>query len=421
MINVFETIRIIFGSAFVLFLPGFAWSFVFFRKEKIDLIERIVLSFGLSIILVPMTVFWMNYLVGIRINILDVSIEIAILIFIAIVVYKKKNNLDNSNAIKMIISHRTIMTLVLIVVIGLFIFLNKGYVIDTQNKMMENRTVVANLSLDKDYQLQESKINQIVSTVQITKIHTPINLSKDDILISFRIDDITFVRGQKPVLENALLLARKYNITFDLAVIAKNFDERADPDTYQIFLDNQDVFEIVSHGLTHVNPINKSSTGEFYDEPNNKHIPPEIQEDHIRKMRDIFVAHNLTNYGAKIFLLPWSSGDQTTIDLAEKYGYKLITQRFIPVKGSEYNNGYIIVSKNYVSIDMNQTVKSSDILKYKTDIHRILKNNQTRIQIIFHSINFYKMENSDDLINQIIDEYSHKYQIKFGMISDGLK
>ncbi len=46
---VLEGLRVIFGSLFVLFLPGFAWSFVFFDKTKkeIDWLERVVLSIGL--------------------------------------------------------------------------------------------------------------------------------------------------------------------------------------------------------------------------------------------------------------------------------------------------------------------------------------------------------------------------------------
>lgn len=75
-----EIITIIFGSLFVLFLPGFAWSFVFFKKEEIDWIERIALSFGLSIALVPLAVFWLNYFLGVKINRVNVSIVIIALI-----------------------------------------------------------------------------------------------------------------------------------------------------------------------------------------------------------------------------------------------------------------------------------------------------------------------------------------------------
>lgn len=76
MLNV---LRIIFGSIFIFFLPGYAWSFVFFKKGKIDLIERIALSFGLSIALVPLIVFCLNYLLKVKINLANASIVVGTL------------------------------------------------------------------------------------------------------------------------------------------------------------------------------------------------------------------------------------------------------------------------------------------------------------------------------------------------------
>ena len=71
-----EILRVIFGSAFVLFLPGFVWSYVFFEKGKIDEIERIALSFGLSIALVPLAVFWLNWIFKVKINLMNTSLII---------------------------------------------------------------------------------------------------------------------------------------------------------------------------------------------------------------------------------------------------------------------------------------------------------------------------------------------------------
>ena len=67
---VLEGLRVIFGSLFVLFLPGFAWSFVFFdrAKKEIDWLERVVLSIGLSIALVPLAVFWFNWVLNVKIT-----------------------------------------------------------------------------------------------------------------------------------------------------------------------------------------------------------------------------------------------------------------------------------------------------------------------------------------------------------------
>ena len=71
--------RIILGSTFVLFIPGFAWTFALFKKNEIDIIERIALSFGLSIALVPLVIFYLNYFLHIKITALNSFAVILIL------------------------------------------------------------------------------------------------------------------------------------------------------------------------------------------------------------------------------------------------------------------------------------------------------------------------------------------------------
>jgi len=41
--------RVILGFILVFFLPGFAWTLVFFSGRQINIIERLALSLGLSI------------------------------------------------------------------------------------------------------------------------------------------------------------------------------------------------------------------------------------------------------------------------------------------------------------------------------------------------------------------------------------
>lgn len=72
--SILDILRIFFGSVFVLFVPGFAWSYVFFAKKNIDWIERVALSFGLSIALVPLTIFWLNWLFQVKITLLNTSL-----------------------------------------------------------------------------------------------------------------------------------------------------------------------------------------------------------------------------------------------------------------------------------------------------------------------------------------------------------
>lgn len=85
MMELIELLRVVLGSIFVLFLPGFAWSYVFFEKGEIDEIERIALSFGLSIALVPLVVFYLNWLFEIKINLVNSTMVIIALIAVPLV------------------------------------------------------------------------------------------------------------------------------------------------------------------------------------------------------------------------------------------------------------------------------------------------------------------------------------------------
>lgn len=62
----FYIVRIILGLMLVFFLPGFAWSLVFFGQLRI--IERIVLSVALSIAVVAISLLFSNRLLGIEIT-----------------------------------------------------------------------------------------------------------------------------------------------------------------------------------------------------------------------------------------------------------------------------------------------------------------------------------------------------------------
>jgi uncharacterized membrane protein len=81
-----SSFRMVFGSIYVLFLPGFVISYIFFPQTKefdsksknsgsVDWIERIALSFALSIAIVPLVVFYLN-LIGLKISILSSTLVI---------------------------------------------------------------------------------------------------------------------------------------------------------------------------------------------------------------------------------------------------------------------------------------------------------------------------------------------------------
>jgi len=84
-LTIIDSLRIIYGSLFVLFLPGYIITELFLKRK--DIIETIALSFALSIAIVPLTVFYLNKL-GMRINTLNSFLTILGIIAIAVIIKK---------------------------------------------------------------------------------------------------------------------------------------------------------------------------------------------------------------------------------------------------------------------------------------------------------------------------------------------
>ena len=80
-------IRVVIGLTLVFFLPGFAWTLVFFSNRQLNIIERIALSFGLSIPVVTLSIIVLNRLVGISITPLNSFLIILVVTIIPIAVY----------------------------------------------------------------------------------------------------------------------------------------------------------------------------------------------------------------------------------------------------------------------------------------------------------------------------------------------
>ncbi|MBT3363709.1 MAG: DUF1616 domain-containing protein [Chloroflexi bacterium] len=101
---VLEWLRYIFGSLFILFIPGFSWSWIFFKKDKIDWIERIALSVGLSVALVPLTILWLNYVFGVKITLLNTILAVCILSALPVAYiygvpyYRRRRGIDPKSA-----------------------------------------------------------------------------------------------------------------------------------------------------------------------------------------------------------------------------------------------------------------------------------------------------------------------------------
>lgn len=78
-------VRALLGSILVLFLPGFAWTLVFFKQLKV--VERIVLSFGLSIVIVTLVILTLNVLLGVSITGLNSLLIIVTVTIIPVLIY----------------------------------------------------------------------------------------------------------------------------------------------------------------------------------------------------------------------------------------------------------------------------------------------------------------------------------------------
>lgn len=78
-------VRAALGVILVFFLPGFAWTLVFFRK--INNIERAAISIGLSIALVTLSIIVLNVLFDVRINGLNALITIIVITVIPAGIY----------------------------------------------------------------------------------------------------------------------------------------------------------------------------------------------------------------------------------------------------------------------------------------------------------------------------------------------
>jgi uncharacterized membrane protein len=82
------TIRAVLGFILVFFVPGFAWTFVFF--SRLNIIERIALSFGLSIAAVTLSIIVLHVLFGMRITGSNSLLIIIVITIIALVLYLLK-------------------------------------------------------------------------------------------------------------------------------------------------------------------------------------------------------------------------------------------------------------------------------------------------------------------------------------------
>lgn len=94
-----EILRAIFGGAFLLLLPGFVWSYFFFKKREINHIERVGISLGLSIAIVCLSLFLMNRLLGFAINLINCTVLILVLTIFPVLLVTLKARFKKSRGL----------------------------------------------------------------------------------------------------------------------------------------------------------------------------------------------------------------------------------------------------------------------------------------------------------------------------------
>jgi uncharacterized membrane protein len=80
-----SVIRAILGFIILFFLPGFAWTLVFFKK--LSIMARVVLSFGLSIAVITLSLLFLNKVAGIRITGFNSVLVIIAVTIIPVAIY----------------------------------------------------------------------------------------------------------------------------------------------------------------------------------------------------------------------------------------------------------------------------------------------------------------------------------------------
>jgi len=83
-----SVLRIIVGSVYMLFIPGYFLTQALFKKDELDFLERVTLSIVLSITAVPIAVLFLNVIFGVKIMALN-TVLIILGIIVASYVYTK--------------------------------------------------------------------------------------------------------------------------------------------------------------------------------------------------------------------------------------------------------------------------------------------------------------------------------------------
>ena len=78
VVGILSFLRVVAGGLFVLFLPGFAWTWVFYDGRQTSVLQRCVYSVALSIALISVAFFFCSS-IGIPVNLFSSTVILAVI------------------------------------------------------------------------------------------------------------------------------------------------------------------------------------------------------------------------------------------------------------------------------------------------------------------------------------------------------
>lgn len=220
--------------------------------------------------------------------------------------------------------------------------------------------------------------------------------------VIYRIDDITLCKNDLPLVAKAIIVAEKYDIRFDLAVMAQPLNEckGGDADVRQLISANSERVRIVAHGYTHLNPVcGAGYYGEFYDPGCT--VSNETQAQKFNAMRNVFTLYDLPD-ATKILYLPGSRYDANTITLANQYGYEILTGYPSPTpRVLNQLFGSTWVDSGMIAVSQTTNTPYRELRQEASDLSYLKSLPWQRIYVVLHPQNVQNQKNLEQIVRML--------------------
>ena len=87
-----EILKAIFGIIYFFLVPGLILTYIIFKKDELNILERIGVAIGLSVVILPLLMFSSMIILKIPVNKMNIFLEntILVLFLFILVIYKNK-------------------------------------------------------------------------------------------------------------------------------------------------------------------------------------------------------------------------------------------------------------------------------------------------------------------------------------------